>query len=275
MNREPLSPLTDDQRRTFSADGVVLLPGVLDRDWLDLLAGAIDDDIAEPAPGYHGYRSDDGGHFHGNFDNWRHDPRFSRYCLESPLPVIAADLLGCSRVQLFYDQLFVKEPSTPSPTPWHSDQPYWPVAGTQVMSFWVSLDPVTLDSGGMEFIRGSHRWDRWFQPRTFAEGGYEYQRNPRYEEIPDFDSARDDLDLVSYDMAPGDLLAFHALTVHGSGGNQRVDVRRRAYTVRYTGEDVTYERRVGTNPALDRPHHTDGAPLADADYPVAFDVRST
>lgn len=54
---------------------------------------------------------------------------------------------------LLYDQVFVKEPGTSSPTPWHQDQPYWPIKGWQIMSFWAALDPVTEESGGIQFIR--------------------------------------------------------------------------------------------------------------------------
>lgn len=271
MNSQPLRPLTDGEIHTFETDGVILLRGLLDDEWLDLLAQAIERDIADPAPGYHGYASPEGGGFHGNFDNWRSDEQFARYCLHSPLPSIAAGFLRSDTVHLFYDQLFVKEPSTPSPTPWHNDQPYWPVAGWQVMSLWVALDPVTRDSGALEFIRGSHRWNRWFQPRTFAAGGYEYEINPQYEPIPDFDADRSELDIVTWDMEPGDLLAFHALTVHGSGGNSRPDRRRRGYTVRYAGDDITYDARPGTNPALTRTDHQSGTPLDSAIYPLAYE----
>ncbi|MDH4147992.1 MAG: phytanoyl-CoA dioxygenase family protein [Acidimicrobiia bacterium] len=244
----PNGPLGASQLDAFRSDGVVLVRGVLDDAWLALLADAIEADIAAPGPGYHGYDTAGGGRFHGNFDNWRSDPRLRRYCLESPLPAIAAQLLDSPVVQLFYDQLFVKEPATPSPTPWHNDQPYWPVAGRQLVSLWSTLDQVTGDSGALEFVRGSHLWDRWFQPRTFAAGGFQYESNPDYEPIPDFDAQRADLDLLSWDMEPGDVLAFHSLTVHGAGGNQRADRRRRGYTVRYAGADVRYDVRPGTTP---------------------------
>ncbi|MGF1595342.1 MAG: phytanoyl-CoA dioxygenase family protein [Acidimicrobiales bacterium] len=273
VNHEPLRPLTDDEITAFATDGVVVLRGLLDGGWLDLLAAAVDDDIAHPAPGHHGYDVAGGGRFHGNFDNWRSDRRFARYCLESPLPAVAAQLLDADTIQLFYDQLFVKERSTDSPTPWHNDQPYWPVAGRQLLSLWVTLDPVTADSGALEFVRRSHRWNRWFQPRTFAAGGYDYEHNPDYEPMPDIDASRHEFDLVTWDMEPGDLLAFHALTVHGSGGNLRRDRRRRGYTVRYAGDDVVYETRAGTNPALGRSDQTSGAPLDPVAYPVAHRRR--
>ena len=74
---------------------------------------------------------------------------------------IAAQLLDTDKVNLLYDQLFVKPPQG-GPTPWHSDLPYWPVEGTAVMSLWLALGDVDLDNGGLEFIRGSHKWAKRF-----------------------------------------------------------------------------------------------------------------
>ena len=53
-------------------------------------------------------------------------------------------------------------------------------------------------------------------------------------------SFRDKYEIISFDMNPGDILAFHALVVHGSSGNFSKDRRRRGYAVRYTGKEVFY-----------------------------------
>ena len=84
------------------------------------------------------------------------------------------------RVNLLYDQFFVKESDTPNTTRWLNDQPYWPIRGRQVLSFWFSPDPVTAETGALEFIRGSHRWDKWFQPERFGDttAHDHYERNP-------------------------------------------------------------------------------------------------
>lgn len=257
----------------FEKDGVALVRHALDDMWVARLREAVERDIAEPAPGYHGYKSEDGnGRFHGNFDLWRTDEDFRAACLDSPLPRLAALLMQTDRVNLLYDQLFVKEPGTMSPTPWHNDQPYWPVKGWPVMSFWIALDPVTKDSGAVEYIRGSHKWDRWFQPKTFAKGGYDYEQNPSYEPMIDVEGERAKHDIVSWDMAPGDAIAFHGLTVHGSGGNQRQDVRRRGYSVRYTGRGVVFDARPGTNPKLSEGGHPNGVELDSHRYPIAWET---
>ena len=257
--------------KDFERDGVVYLPGVVDEGWLGRLAAAIDRDIADPGPFVHGYQSAGGeGRFHGNMRLWEQDPDFADYCLNSPLPELAAAFLKTDKVNLFYDQLFVKEPGTSDRTRWHNDQPYWPVRGRQVMSFWLALDPVTKESGALEFIAGSHRWGRWFQPEPFAEGAPPYERNPDYEPIPDFDADRDRHEIVSWEMAPGDVIAFHAMIVHGAGGNLTADRRRRGYTVRYCGDDAVYYAGPGVHHGIRNPTLEDGAPLTSDQYPMVW-----
>tara|TARA_B110000014_G_C19901871_1_gene466641 strand:- start:117 stop:698 length:582 start_codon:yes stop_codon:yes gene_type:complete len=185
---------------------------------------------------------------------------------------MTASLLETDRVNLLYDQLFVKEPATQNSTRWHNDQPYWAVRGWQVMSFWIALDPVTLESGALEFIRGSHRWARWFQPQAFGEteGFDDYDDNPNYELIPDVENSRADYDIVSWELAPGDVYAFHALTVHSAGGNLMERVRRRGYAVRYTGDDAVYDTRPGTHADLRSAYHSDGQRLDSDRFPLVW-----
>ena len=257
----------------YNKHGVSVVRDCISEDWLTVLRDAVEQDIQDPGPYVHRYESDDGqGRFHGNLRLWETNSRFRDFCLNSRLPEIAAQLLGSAKVNLLYDQLFVKEPGTPNRTRWHNDQPYWAMRGWQVLTFWIALDPVNCDSGAMEFLRGSHRWDRWFQPEIFGKGpGIEpYERNPDYEPIPDIEQMRDSYDIVSWDLSPGDVYVFHALTVHGAGGNLTTDVRRRGYAVRYTGDDVVYCERPGTNKGLRSAEHADGDPLDSSRYPVVW-----
>ena len=69
-------------------------------------------------------------------------------------------------------------------------------------------------------------------------------------------------------MEPGDVVAFHGLTVHGAGGNQRDDIRRRGYTVRYTGDDARYDTRPGTASALLMDELQDGDAMDGSVYPL-------
>ncbi len=256
-------------REAFQRDGVLLLPGLIDESWLERLREAIDRDIRDPGPCFHGYAVEGGGRFHGNMRIWENDPDFADYCRNSVLPQLAAELLDVSAVQIYYDQLFVKEPGTDAPTRWHNDQPYWPIRGWPIVSFWLALDPVTKVSGALEFVRGSHLWNQWFQPEPFAEGGAPYPRNPEYVDIPDIDAERDQHEFLTWEMKPGDLIAFHALTVHGGPGNLSAG-RRRGYTVRYCGPGMTYYAKPGTSHVLHDPELEHEAPIEGARYPVVW-----
>jgi hypothetical protein len=133
---------TAREQADFDRDGAVLMRDVVPAGWRSVLADAIERDIAAPGPYFVGYRPQL-GRFHGNQRIWENDEGFRSFCCEGPLRALAARLLGSERLNLFYDQLFIKEPGTPQRTRWHNDQPYWPVRGWPVMSFWLPLDPVT------------------------------------------------------------------------------------------------------------------------------------
>lgn len=258
--------------RAYDEDGVAVIRGLVDASWRERLAAAIEKDIATPGPFVHAYAAENGkGRFHGNLRIWESDPTFRAFCLGSHLPALAAGILRADKVNLHYDQLFVKEPGTPNRTRWHNDQPYWPIRGWQVLSFWIALDPTTQDNGALEFVRGSHRWGRWYQPERFGKTHHEpYERNPDYVAMPDIEADRTGYDIVSWDLEPGDAYVFHGLTVHGAGGNHRSDLRRRGYSVRYTGDDVVYDTRPGTNEANRSERHRDGEPVDSDRFPVVW-----
>lgn len=267
--------VTSADVEAYDRDGVTVLRQIVDADWRVQLEAAIERDLQDPGPYFHGYQTDAGGRFHGNLRLWERDTVFRDFCLHSSLPGIARQCLRASRINLLYDQLFVKEPGTSNPTRWHNDQPYWPIRGWQVLSIWVALDETSLESGALEFVRGSHRWNRWFQPEAFGRTATssEYESNPDYEPVPDIDAARDQYDVVSWDLQPGDAYVFHGLTVHGAGGNRLASRRRRGYTIRYTGDDVLYDTRPGTNVHLRNPALRDGDTLDSAQYPVVLRGR--
>ncbi len=255
----------------FLQNGVVYLPGLIDETWQQKLALAIENDIQHPGPFYHGYQVEGGGNFHGNMRLWETDDTFKSYCFDSILPELAAQFMQSQQIALFYDQLFVKEPGTNAPTRWHNDQPYWPIRGNDVMSFWLTLDHATVETGVLEFVKGSHLWQQWFQPEPFAEGGDEYETNPDYVPMRDIDAERDELDIISWEMQPGDVVAFHGLTVHGAKGNSTQDTRRRGYTVRYCGDDAHYYNGPGTNEHLQNPQLKQGEALFSQQYPKVWE----
>jgi len=268
LDRPAHDIVDDDTIERFRADGVVALRNVVDGEWVERLRGGVADEMANPSPTAHNYESTG---FFGSLDLWRFHPLFEEFVTQSRLGELAAAMFGSPIVRMYYDQLFVKDPGSSQPVPWHNDQPYWPISGRQVMSFWIALDTVDATNGRVEYVRGSHAWDRWFQPRTFAPtNAHDYERNPDYELVPDIEADRDSYDIISFDLEPGDAVAFWAMILHGSQGNADQGRSRRGYAARYIGTDVRYDPRIGTAQAL----HVDGLAPGSAmeldRYPVVW-----
>lgn len=261
--------VTDEQISAFGSDGVICLRQIISREWLESLWAVCDEGMATPP-------SEPGQRYFKRIRLWQKIPTFGAFCKQSVLPEMAATLLETSKVNLLYDQLFAKEPNMVDRTTWHNDQPYWPVRGRPAMSFWVALDVVDVTLGALEFIRGSHAWNAWYQPIHGDEQGRVKstpEPRPGFIEMPDFELERDQHEILSWDMQPGDVIAFHAMIVHGATGNTSTDKTRRAYSVRYAGAETQYKDSSdipGRNLDLINPALNDGAPLDSPMFPVVY-----
>jgi ectoine hydroxylase-related dioxygenase (phytanoyl-CoA dioxygenase family) len=263
----PRRPVTAEERQAYERDGVACLRAIFPREWLSYLEEAVEEAMTSPGPNAEEYaRSGGSGRFFGDLELAERLPKFRRFALESPAAEIAGRVMGASRVNFFYDQLLVKEPSTRERTPWHQDQPYWAVSGRQVCSLWLPLDPVS-EEVAVEYVRGSHLWPE-FSPYHFKDGTlYEGTGLPP---LPDIDRERERHRFVRFTMEPGDVLVFQAMIVHGSPGNTSAN-RRRALATRWTGDDARYRRRQGevAIPTKD-PGLPDGACLDSERFPLVW-----
>ena len=268
MSPEPPRAITADEIETYRRDGIVVLRGLFDRNWIEHLGPLVDADMAAPGPLHLELeKAPGGGRFFFDTFLWNRNDGFARFVHSSPAAAIVAALMGAGKVNIFFDQLLVKEPGTSEPTPWHHDLPYWPIAGEQVCTLWLALDRVTADSGAVEYIRGSHRWGDRYHPPAFA-GDNRYRTG--LPEVPDFESRREELDIVRFEMEPGDCTVHHALLVHSAPGNARADRRRRAYVTRWAGDDVVYAPEGEVMPILRDPGLEPGAPLDSDLWPVVW-----
>ncbi len=264
----PCRALTEAEIDAFVTDGVVCVPQVMPAEWLDLAAGAIEHNLAHPTFIGELISLPDQGFLNDVF-MWLADDAYRQFVLGSPTAELARQALGglgASSVTFFYDQSFVKEPGTQVPTPWHHDLTFWPVQGHQVCSIWMPLDPVTRATSGLEYVKGSHRWPQRFKAVTPDHN--DYMINPELDDMPDIEAHRADYDLVNWDMEPGDVLIFHPLVVHGSGGNTSSSTRRRALATRWFGDDVVYRDLPHTIPMPPGHELVDGEPFHGAIFPT-------
>ncbi len=242
----------------YNRDGAVLLKSVFEDPWVSELRVSADRSLSQSNNYFHRQRV------------WENDETCREYCLNSAAPALAAAFMDSSKVNLLYDQVFAKTAGDPA-TPWHNDLPYWPVRNGKAMTVWLALDPIKLNSGPLEFIAGSHLWDKWFQPfSTVADGSVDdfyADTEEGFDPLPDFDAERDQYQILCWEMDPGDVMIFDSMTVHGATANTSPAVRR-GYAVRYTDDDMTYRSDAIINPIIVNPHLQDGQALDSDQYPA-------
>ncbi len=266
-----VTQLRDEDVATYAEDGAVVLRGLF-ADRIEPLRRGIERNIAEPGPYRREYTPDGKpGHFFGDYCNWQRIPEYRAFAFESPAGAVAARLMDSREVRLFHEHVLVKEPGTGERTPWHQDQPYYCVNGRKVCSFWMPLDPVSRDTCA-EFVAGSHRWGRWFLPRRFT--GVDYARPEEgYEPVPDVDAERHRYRILAWDLEPGDVIAFHFLTLHGAPANPSLEWRRRAIAWRWLGDDAVFARRSGETsppfPGLEQ-RLRPGDPMDTEEFPLVW-----
>ncbi|RPH42057.1 MAG: phytanoyl-CoA dioxygenase family protein [Burkholderiales bacterium] len=236
--------VSQEQIRRYREDGATPLRGVIAPEWVERLRAGVEANLAEPGP-YAKLYTPEGqpGKFFGDYCNWPRIPDYKAFFVESGLAAVAAELMGSAKVNLYHEHVLVKEPGTREKTPWHHDQPYYPVDGEQIVSFWIPLDPVAR-STCPQYVAGSHRWGKWYAPKRFADSQDHSNPSADYESVPDEDTLRREHTLLAWDLEPGDCIAFHGLTLHGAPGNEHSG-RRRAFAARFTGDDARFVLRQG------------------------------
>lgn len=255
-------------------DGVTVVRDAVAAEWLGLLRDGVEHNRTHPSRWSHWYTNpDESVGFWSDYVTWPDVPAYRRVVFESGLAELAARLMGSRTARFFHEHVLVKEPGASERTPWHHDQPYYPVDGDQNVSLWIALDPVPSDTA-VEFVAGSHRWDRWFIPRKFVDHSPYGPEGDRYEHLPDIDRLVEEEGhrIVSYAVEPGDVVAFHYRTLHGAPGNPSSDRRRRVVSLRWLGDDAVWaERPWQVSPPYEPDGLRPGDALDDPRFPLVYE----
>jgi ectoine hydroxylase-related dioxygenase (phytanoyl-CoA dioxygenase family) len=223
----------------FSRDGAVVLRGVLSPEELATLERGIERNLASPgALAMVASGADDPGKFVEDFCNWQRIAEYGTIMKTSALPAIAKQLMASTTARIYHDHLLVKMAGTKTPTPWHQDQPYYNIDGRQNVSFWIPVDPISLEST-LQFFAGSHA-GTWYMPRTFMSQQAKWFPEGSLAELPDMTLAENKARVIGWALQPGDCVAFNTLTLHAAAGSTNT---RRVFSARYIGDDVTHAPR--------------------------------
>jgi ectoine hydroxylase-related dioxygenase (phytanoyl-CoA dioxygenase family) len=268
--------LDPDLIATFQRDGAVCVRGAFSAEQVALVERGIEHNLASPSErALVASKDSDAGRFVEDFCNWQRVAEYERFIRESPAAAIAGQLMGSRQVRLYHDHMLVKEPGTRQPTPWHQDQPYYNIAGSQTCSLWMPVDPVSRPAT-LEFVAGSHLGP-WLMPRTFMDSQARWFPEGSLRDLPDIEADRDAFPIVGWQLEPGDGVFFHMLTLHAAAGVEP-GRRRRAFSLRFLGDDVVHAPRAWrTSPEF--PGLADqlgeGEPMHHPLFPVLWEREAT
>ena len=229
--------------KNYNYNGVVVLRNIINIKWITLLKRGVRKNFQNPSKYKCVYEKNNKKElFYDDYCNWNKIEEYKNFIFQSDIANIAKVLMQSNKVNLFHEHVLVKEIGSKKRTPWHQDQSYYCVNGKDNCSFWIPLDKVSKNSSP-EFVIGSNKWNKKFLPTKFFGNAYK-KKDGEFQHIPNIEKNRKNYDIKNWKMNIGDAVAFNFSTVHGAPENKSNN-RRRAFSVRFTGDDATYVKRKG------------------------------
>jgi hypothetical protein len=206
-----------DDLAQFSRDGYVLVPNLLSPEELRILIAAAHGDkkMLDSA-----FELADTGGARIRLSGWNHagDDTFG---LIGRLPRIVDRMEAFLRGEVYHyhSKMILKEPRVGGAWEWHQDYGYWYQNGClfpDMASCLIAIDPATRANGCLEVLKGSHLMGRIEHGRFAGQTGADPER---------VNAARERLEHIYCEMAPGSGLFFHANLLHASAQNTSAQAR--------------------------------------------------
>ena len=251
MNSELLRPINNEEIDIYHRDGVVPLRGMFNENWIELLNKGLDVNCKSPTERSRIWNKDDLGHtmFYDTLA-WREIEEYKKFIFNAQ---ICGQLMKSTTVNFFFDAVFVRSAGTKFESPWHQDEPYWSIEGYDACTLWMPLTPVK-EKNCLSFVPGSHLFKSVFNQKNFSE----LTGNPKDyvdfskvadQEFPDINADPERYGVVSWELQPGDCIAFNGRTMHGGSGKLDDDTNLRVFTTKWMGDDVRIKfRNYGMDP---------------------------
>jgi ectoine hydroxylase-related dioxygenase (phytanoyl-CoA dioxygenase family) len=257
MNTELPRDITSGEVETYHRDGVVLLKGLFDSGWIDLLKRGLAKNGENPTHRARTWDRDAQGRtMFWDSQAWQGVDEYQQFIFKSPAAEVAGKLLKASEINFFFDAVFVRTAGTQFSTPWHQDEPYWSIEGYDTCTIWMPLVPVKKKNA-LAYIPGSHLNNQIFDQPNFGDLNPDGKTDVDQvdfsgiaeESIPDIDTDPERYGVVSWDMEPGDCVAFNSRILHGGSGKLPADQGLEVFTSKWLGDDAHIKfRKCGMDP---------------------------
>jgi len=222
--------VTAEQVATFRDNGFLTLDRLSSESEIEWLRSVYEDLLADPAGLTIHYEGEAGPDQVGVIDQMFLPDRQCPELLDTEYinkgRALAAELLGIDAGDVVDGGLmFIHKPASGGRSaPWHQDEAYWKELGpsrlSHSLSIWMPLDDVTVESGCMQFIPGTHKSD-----------DVRRHRKPPGMNPIEVDEPFDVGAAVPCPLNAGDATVHHCRTLHHTAANTSGRPRRAMTTI--------------------------------------------
>jgi ectoine hydroxylase len=212
-----LKAVTEEELKTYQADGYLLARGMFDRDEIDLLrqSAVLDRELDRQSFN----RADgEGGTVRLSLWNQPGDSIYGMFARSERIVDFVEKILG-GEAYHYHSKMILKDARTGGAWTWHQDYGYWYHFGVLyplLTSVAIAVDPATRENGCMQVLRGSHLLGRLDHVLSGEQAGADVER---------VNEAASRLELIHCEMSPGDALFFDCNLLHRSDRNRSDEPR--------------------------------------------------
>ncbi|HEY3456435.1 MAG TPA: phytanoyl-CoA dioxygenase family protein [Bryobacteraceae bacterium] len=205
-------PISNTRLKEYEQNGFILEKGMFDAEEIDLLRRAAKEDRELDQ---HSFGRGDGEGGTVRLSLWNH-PGDTLYGMFARCETIvnSAERLLEGEVYHYHSKMIMKDAKVGGAWAWHQDYGYWYQNGVLyplLTSASIAVDPATRENGCLQVLKGSHQLGRIDHVLTGDQAGADLERVAE---------AQKRLETVYVEMAPGDVLFFHANLLHRSDQNK-------------------------------------------------------
>jgi len=205
-------PISNTRLKEYEQNGFVLVKAMFDAEEIGLLRRAAKEDRELDQ---HSFGRGDGEGGTVRLSLWNH-PGDTLYGMFARCETIvnSAERLLEGEVYHYHSKMIMKDAKVGGAWAWHQDYGYWYQNGVLfplLTSASIAVDPATRENGCLQVLKGSHQLGRIDHVLTGDQAGADLERVAE---------AQKRLETVYVEMAPGDVLFFHANLLHRSDQNK-------------------------------------------------------
>jgi hypothetical protein len=205
-------PLNNSRLDEYQQNGFVLEKAMFNAEEIDLLRRAAKEDRQLDQ---HSFGRGDGEGGTVRLSLWNH-PGDTLYGMFARCETIvnSAERLLEGEVYHYHSKMIMKDAKVGGAWAWHQDYGYWYQNGVLfplLCSASIAVDPATRENGCLQVLKGSHHMGRIDHVLTGDQAGADLERVAE---------AQKRLETIYIEMAPGDVLFFHANLLHRSDQNK-------------------------------------------------------